>query len=74
MLAFAHKLTVTPAAMVEDDVVLLRDAGWSDAAIVCMTEVVGYYAYVNRMVSALGVALESDAEPPSSIPRAGDRT
>ena len=60
MLAFAHKLTVTPGAMAESDVDALRAVGWDDAAIVAMTEVVGYYAYVNRMVSALGVTLEAD--------------
>ena len=58
MLRFAKKLTVTPAAMTEVDVAALRAAGLSDLDVLHVTEIVGYYAYVNRIADALGVPLE----------------
>lgn len=59
MLRYAHKLTVTPWEMTEADVVAMREAGHSDVNILHITEVVGYYAYVNRIADGLGVELES---------------
>jgi uncharacterized peroxidase-related enzyme len=59
MLDYAQKLTERPWAMVEDDVVTLREAGFSDAAILDINQVTGYYAFVNRLADGLGVALES---------------
>lgn len=58
MLDYAVKLTLTPWDMVEQDVIILRDAGWSDAAILDINQVTGYYAYVNRLADGLGVELE----------------
>jgi len=58
MLRYAAKLTDAPRTMVREDVETLREAGWSDAAILAMAEVAGYYAYVNRLVAGLGVELE----------------
>ena len=58
MLDYAVKLTREPWAMVEDDVRILRAAGWSDTAILDINQVTGYYAYVNRLADGLGVELE----------------
>ncbi len=58
MLDYAVKLTREPWAMVEADVETLRAAGWSDAAILDVNQVTGYYAYVNRLADGLGVELE----------------
>ncbi len=58
MLLYAEKLTLTPWEMVETDVIALRDAGFSDAAILDINQVTSYYAYVNRLADGLGVALE----------------
>lgn len=58
MLAFAEKLTLTPAAMERGDVDRLRSAGFSDADVLALVEVVAYYAYANRIVDALGAQLE----------------
>lgn len=44
--------------MVEADVVALREAGFSDSAILDINQVTGYYAYVNRLADGLGVELE----------------
>ncbi len=59
MLDYAAKLTAEPGAMVEDDVAALRSAGLSDAAILDVNLVTGYYAFANRLASGLGVELES---------------
>jgi uncharacterized peroxidase-related enzyme len=58
MLNFAEKLTIRPWDMVETDVVRLREAGFSDAAILDINQVTGYYAFVNRLADGLGVELE----------------
>lgn len=59
MLVFATKLTVTPGDMVAADTEALREAGFSDRDILDITEVVAYYAYVNRIADGLGVETES---------------
>ncbi len=58
MLQYASKLTLTPQAMRESDVVELRAVGWSDRDILEIAEVTAYYAYVNRIADGLGVQLE----------------
>lgn len=59
MLRYALKLTRTPWDMAEADVAAMRAAGHSDTDILHITEVVGYYAYVNRIADGLNVPLES---------------
>ena len=58
MLDYAEKLTRSPAAMEVEDVDALRRAGFSDADVLHIAEVVAYYAYVNRIAEGLGVELE----------------
>ena len=58
MLEFAEKLTRAPWDMQETDTVTLRHAGFSDLDVLHIVEVVGYYAYVNRIAYGLGVDLE----------------
>jgi uncharacterized peroxidase-related enzyme len=58
MLTYAVKLTREPWHMVEADVIALRDAGFSDAAILDINQVTSYYAFANRLVDGLGVELE----------------
>ena len=59
MLRFAVKLTKTPAAVNEADTDALRSAGFSDRDILDIVEVIGYYAYANRLADGLGVETES---------------
>ena len=59
MLAYAVKLTRTPGAMDDGDVEDLRTVGFSDRDILDITEVVGYYAYANRIADGLGIETES---------------
>ena len=59
MLRFSVKLTLTPAKVSDADVDALRSAGFSDRDILDITEVVGYYAYANRIADGLGIHTES---------------
>ena len=59
MLVYAEKLTLTPWEMEEADVIALREVGFSDAAILDINQVTGYYAFVNRLADGLGVELEA---------------
>lgn len=63
MLDYAEKLTRTPQAVEQADVAALRDVGFSDRDILDIAEVVGYYAYVNRIADGLGVSIETWLEP-----------
>jgi len=56
---FVEKLTRTPSAMTEQDVIALRDAGLSDEEILDTVQIAAYFNFVNRMVLGLGVHLES---------------
>jgi uncharacterized peroxidase-related enzyme len=58
LLDYAVALTCEPAERKLEDVERIREYGFEDAAILRATEVVAYYNLVNRLVSALGVALE----------------
>ena len=53
------KLTATPSAVSDADVEHLRSAGFSDRDILDIVEVVGYYAYANRVADGLGIETES---------------
>lgn len=58
MLEYADKLTRTPWEMQPEDVEALRQAGFSDADILDINQVTGYFAFVNRLADGLGVELE----------------
>ena len=62
MLRYADKLTRTPGEMEKADVDALRAAGFGDADVLGIVEVVGYYAYVNRVADGLGVELEPEGD------------
>ncbi len=59
MLHYVEKLTLRPWDMIEEDVHDLRAAAFSDAAILDINQVAGYYAFVNRLADGLGVPLEA---------------
>jgi uncharacterized peroxidase-related enzyme len=59
MLRFAVKLTKAPSTVTDTDVENLRSAGFSDRDILDIVEVVGYYAYANRIADGLGIEVES---------------
>jgi uncharacterized protein YciW len=47
--------------MARTDVEALRAAGLSDADVLAIVQVVGYFAYVNRLADGLGVTLEPES-------------
>lgn len=58
MLDYVYKLTLTPWAMQQEDVEVLRAHNFTDPAILDINQVTAYYAYVNRIADGLGVPLE----------------
>lgn len=58
ILAYAEKLTRSPSSVERTDLQRMRDEGLSDEDLLAVCEVVGYYAYANRIVEGLGVELE----------------
>ena len=58
MLRYSVKLTVEPASVTAADVDALRAVGFGDTDILHIAEVVGYYAYANRIADGLGIPLE----------------
>ena len=60
LMHYAHKLTLTPAAMVEADVEALRDAGFDDGQILEANQIICYFNYVNRSINGLGVTTKGD--------------
>jgi uncharacterized peroxidase-related enzyme len=62
ILDFARKLTLSPAAMAEEDVVALRGAGLTDEDVMDVAEVTGMFNFTNRMASGLGWAPNPEYE------------
>ena len=60
LMRYAHKLTLTPAAMIEADVEALRDAGFDDGQILEANQIICYFNYVNRSLNGLGVTTKGD--------------
>ena len=58
MLDYSVKLTVSPAEATQDDIRKLTEVGFSETDILHIVEVVGYYAYANRLADGLGIPLE----------------
>ncbi len=68
LVAFAVQLTTTPQEMTEMDVKSLRHAGLDDRAILDLTHCIGYFCYVNRIVTGLGVEYGEGEGPPGQWP------
>lgn len=63
LLDYAVALTCEPAERKLEDIERVREYGFDDPAIVKATEIAAYYNLINRIVCALGVALEPGVEP-----------
>jgi len=57
---YAEKLTTAPGAMTEVDLGELRAVGLSDEDILDLTLVVGYFNFVNRIATGLGVEFSTE--------------
>ena len=62
LLAWAEALARDPSRASEADIVQLRGAGLDDRAILDAILTVGYFAFVNRLVLATGLAVEAGFE------------
>ncbi|MEP6586254.1 MAG: peroxidase-related enzyme [Candidatus Udaeobacter sp.] len=60
MLAYARRLTQSPAEIGEIEIKRLRSAGLDDGEILEVNQVASYFAYANRTVLGLGVTTEGD--------------
>lgn len=60
ILAYADRLTRTPASMTEADLAPMRRAGLDDGQILEVNQVIAYFAYANRTVLGLGVTTDGD--------------
>ena len=55
VLAFVHKLTMSPAKITAKDVDEIYSAGWDDRAVHDATAICGLFNLMNRLVNGLGV-------------------
>ena len=60
LLDFAWKLTQEQWACREADILGLRQAGWSDEAIVDVVGVIGFFNFITRIADAVGVELNPE--------------
>ena len=58
MLSYARNLTVDASSINDKDIAHLRDAGFSDRAILEINLAAAYMNFVNRVAEGLGVELE----------------
>ncbi len=63
MLDFAVKLSRRPATMTQDDVSMLRAAGFDDVSIHDIVQVAALFNYYNRLADGLGIESEPDWGP-----------
>ena len=70
--AYAVKLTNSPAAMSEDDIIALREHSFDDRAIHDATQVISYFNYINRVADGLYVEPETFIRPWEQSPYVGE--
>jgi len=58
LLAYAERVSLTPAQCTAADIADLRAVGWSDVAIHDAVQVTAYFNYINRIADAFGVEAE----------------
>ncbi len=59
-LKYAGKITLDLKEVGENDIIKLRETGYSDGEILEINQVTSYFNYVNRSVVGLGVSLKGD--------------
>lgn len=57
---YAKKVTLQLSQITEDEIIALRNQGFTDGEILEINQVVSYFNYVNRTVLGLGVNTEGD--------------
>ena len=61
ILAYAAKLTRSPAMMTEADAQAVYDAGWSESALYDAVQVTALFNFMNRIVEGSGVTFDTPA-------------
>ena len=59
-LHYARRLTQHPPQVTENDIIQLREAGYSDGEILEINQLVAYFGYANRTVLGLGCRTTGD--------------
>jgi len=59
-MAYAKKLTLTINEINKNDIVMLKESGFTDGEILEINQVISYFNYANRTVLGLGVHLKGD--------------
>jgi uncharacterized peroxidase-related enzyme len=59
MLQYAKKLTLEPKNIIENDIIELKKAGFSEIAIHDICAIVSYFNFVNRIADGLGIEMEN---------------
>lgn len=62
---YAHKLTLTPRAMVDSDIAALRAASLTEMEIADVNYICGYFNMMNRLAQGLGI---EPSPGPRSLP------
>ncbi len=57
MAQYTKKLSLMPSKMCEQDIVILRDVGLSEAQVVQVNQIAASFAYWVRMINGLGIGL-----------------
>ncbi len=57
---YAKKITIRAAAILEEDILELKNVGFTDGQILEINQVSSYFNYVNRTVLGLGVTVKGD--------------
>ena len=66
MLDFALEVHDSPHSVTAERIEELRQVGLSDTEVLHVVHIVGFFAYYNRMVDALGVRPEEWMQEPDS--------
>ncbi len=72
MVQWAVQLTTMPQEVTRQDTQSLRAAGLDDREILDLAQVIGYFNYVNRLVTGLGVELGDGEGAPGQWPAEQD--
>lgn len=60
ILEYAHKLTVSPSEISEQDIAKLKTQDWTDEDILSANLIISYFNFVNRIALGLGVEFNEE--------------
>lgn len=60
LLEYAHKLTISPGEIKQEDIAALKATGLEDGEILEANQIISYFNYANRTLNGLGVTTKGD--------------